>query len=242
MKKIHFILVCVLVSFIFSEAPILLITKTRGSVKTKASMESIIFLNARINRPIYDNNVIKTKSNSFVKMKYLDGRSTISTFSNSEILVYGIVEDMNNKSIDLIKGIVKVDVNKELDNKFKLKTPNLELSCNECSFWAISDMKKGDSFYHVSGMMSIINLFDSTVTQLINDTTIIFLNNIGLEKLQTTISEKEYLESLLINVDEFPDKSDQSIENAELTSNNELVIKLKNAQNIERKIYLTYTK
>ena len=75
---------------------------------------------------------------------------------------------MNNKSIDLIKGIVKVDVNKELDNKFKLKTPNLELSCNECSFWAISDMKKGDSFYHISGMMNITNLFD-TEYELIQD-------------------------------------------------------------------------
>ena len=243
MKKIYFISICILVSFVFSTAPISLLTKTRGSVKTKTSMESIIFTKARINKPIFDNNVIKTKSNSFFKMKYLDGRSTISTFSNSEISVYGIVDgDINNKTIDLINGIVKVEVNEEFNKKFKLITSNSELSCNECSYWAISDVEKGDSFFHISGMVNIVNLFDSTATQLFNDTTVISLSNVGLEKLQTTINEKEYLESLLINVDEFSDQSNQNIENTKISSNNELVIKLKNAQNIERKIYLTYTK
>ena len=233
----------ILVSFVFSEVPLSLITKTRGSVKTKVSMESTFFSNAKINKPIFNNNVIKTKSNSFLKMKYLDGKSIISTFSNSEISVHGIIDgDINNKSIDLINGIIKVDIHKEYDKRFKLKTPNAELFCNECSFWAISDVEKGDYFHHVSGIVRIINLFDSTATELINDTTFFSLNNIGLEKIQTTITEKKYLESLLMNVDEFFEKSDQNIKNKKVFNNNELVIKLKNAQNIERKIYLTYTK
>ena len=41
------------------------------------------------------------------------------SFSNSEISVYGIVNgDINNKTIDLINGIVKVEVNEQFDKKF----------------------------------------------------------------------------------------------------------------------------
>ena len=114
--------------------------------------------------------------------------------------------------------------------------------CNDCSFWILSDIEKGDTFYHTSGNAIITNLFNKTQSKLINDSTIVSFNIIGLEKLKTNANERKYLESLLLDADESIEQSGKLIKSSEVISNNVLEIRLKNAQNIERKIYLTFTK
>ena len=115
-----------------------------------------------------------------------------------------------------------------------LKTNFSELTCNNCSFWVFSD-NNGDSFIPIRGNASVKNLIDIKIMNLVQDSIIFSCST--LQNEITSIEEKTKLNSLLINFDEMAKE-----ENEELTINNKLEIRLKNIRNIERIIYLNYSK
>tara|TARA_Y100000590_G_scaffold275353_1_gene309128 strand:+ start:56 stop:760 length:705 start_codon:yes stop_codon:yes gene_type:complete len=229
------ILIIILLSSLFSVEPISLIVKKRGNVKVKSSEKSLIFLNVKMNKALFSGNIIKTNKNSFAKIKYLDGRATILTFSKTEFSI----EEIFGKKINLINGILKVDIKNDDNSEFKLLTPFSELSCSSCSFWIISELEKGDSFYNINGDAIVKNLIDLEQLRIIQDSTLFSSNTMGLESAITKIEEKKYLESMLINFDEFSKEENLYLDT--LLSKNILEIRLINAQNIQKKIYLNYT-
>lgn len=229
------ILLLLLLSSLFSVEPISLIVKKRGNVKVKSSEKSLIFLNVKMNKALFSGNIIKTNKNSFAKIKYLDGRATILTFSKTEFSI----EEIFGKKINLINGILKVDIKNDDNSEFKLLTPFSELSCSSCSFWIISELEKGDSFYNINGDAIVKNLIDLEQLRIIQDSTLFSSNTMGLESAITKIEEKKYLESMLINFDEFSKEGNLYLDT--LLSKNILEIRLINAQNIQKKIYLNYT-
>ena len=238
MKK-NSLLIIFLLSSLFSVEPISLIVKKRGNVKFKSSEKSLIFLNVKMNKALFSGNIIKTNKNSFAKIKYLDGRTTILAFSKTEFSIEGVSDEKINKKINLINGVLKVDIESDDDIEFKLFTPFSELSCSSCSFWIISELEKGDSFYKINGDAIVKNLIDLEQLSIIQDSTLFSSNTIGLEYSITKIEEKKYLESMLINFDEFSKEGNLYLDS--LLSRNILEIRLKNAQNIQKKIYLNYT-
>ena len=134
---------------------------------------------------------------------------------------------------------MKVDIENDDNSEFKLLTPFSELSCSSCSFWIISELEKGDSFYNINGDAIVKNLIDLEQLRIIQDSTLFSSNTMGLESAITKIEEKKYLESMLINFDEFSKEENLYLDT--LLSKNILEIRLINAQNIQKKIYLNYT-
>ena len=238
MKK-NSLLIIFLLSSLFSIEPISLIVKKRGNIKFKSSEKSLIFLNVKMNKALFSGNIIKTNNNSFTKIKYLDGLATILSFSKTEFSIEGMFDQKINKKINLINGILKIDIKNDDDGEFRLLTPFSELSCSNCSFWIISELEKGDSFYNISGDVIVKNLINLDELNVIQDSTLFSSNTMGLEYSITKIEEKKYLESLLINFDEFSREKNSYLDS--LLSRNILEIRLKNAQNIEKIFYLNYT-
>ena len=232
------ILLIILFSSLFSIDPVSLIVKTRGNVKVKSSEKSLIFLNVKMNNALFSGNIIKTNKNSFAKIKYLDGRATILTFSKTEFSIEEIIDEKINKKINLINGILKIDIENYDNGEFKLFTPFSELSCSSCSFWIISELEKGDSFYNLNGDAIVKNLIDLEELSIIQDSTLFSSNTMGLEYSITKMEDKKYLESMLINFDEFSKEKNSYLDS--LLSRNTLEIRLKNAQNIQKKFYLNY--
>ena len=237
-------------SSIFADEPIALITKLRGNSKYKIPSESKFRSNAQINTPIFHGNIIKTKAKSFSQVVYLDDRSTVSAYSKTEVTINGTIESrMIDKQVDVMTGILKVKIFNQIISEFKLTTPHSELTCNECAFWVICDKEEGDRFYKISGNVLVKNPSMDETLELVNDSTIISLKGTKMELTQTPITHRKYLESLMIEVDEIPGKSDEELamrrkiedQPPEATSHI-LEIRLKNALNIERKIILTYIK
>ena len=236
-----------MVTWLCANEPIALITKSRGNVKYNLSMDDKFNSRVRVNTPLFNGNGIKTKSNSFTKVVYLDDRSTIYVYPKTEIAINGmIISRMINKWVDITSGIVRIQVFNPLTSEFKLTTPHSELRCSSCDFWVISNMEKGDIFYKISGNALITNLSMSETRELLNDSTITSLNNTEMKISNISSIESKYLEELEFNAGESSRKSDEefvminSITNH--TSSNILEIKLKNSLNIERKIVLTYSK
>ena len=157
--QILFIFIYLFFSSLSADEPIALVTKSRGNAKYKISSESKFHTNAEVNTPIFDGNGIKTKAKSFAKIVYLDDRSTVSVFPQTEIIIHGTIDKrMINKQVKVTVGILKVMVFSQISSKFKLTTPYSELTCHECEFWVLSDAKKGDRIYKISGDVRATNL------------------------------------------------------------------------------------
>ena len=197
-----------------------------------------------MNSPIFSETQIRTEDKAFAKVVFLDDGTSISIYSGSEIIIKGKIDKrMISKQIELITGIITVNVTNQVLEEFKLVTSNSELSCTECGFWVLSNPLTGDKFIKESGNISIWNPSLNRTSVLVSDTTLISLINEEFQIFETPVTDIKYLESLMLEVDERDlqyEKEDTDEQSLEIITN-VVVIKLKNAANVERKIILTYT-
>ena len=227
--------------------PIALVSKLRGSVKQKLFSDKKYRTKVQVNSPIYHETELKTYGKAFAKVVYLDDGTSISIYPESEIKIIGTVENrIINKQVDLKTGIIQVNIIKQALGKFKLTTPHSELNCEKCSFWIISDEENGDKFYKGDGSAVVYNPSLDKSMELAIDSTFVSKKDMLIEKNQSTVTEIRYLELLLLDADEQRPEIDIKIEENISTQDssvtrNVVVIKLKNAANIERELILTYT-
>ena len=226
--------------------PVALVSKLRGSVRQKIFSAKKYRTKVQVNSPIFHETELKTNSKAFVKVVYLDDGTSISIYPETEIKINGTVENrIINKQVELKSGIIQVDIIKQALGKFTLTTPHSELNCEKCSFWVISDEENGDQFYKEDGFAVVNNPTMDKSMKLSVDSTIVSKKDMLFEKNQSKVIEIKFLELLMLDADENPPEIDLEMEENILIkesspTRNVVVIKLKNAANIERELILTY--
>ncbi len=234
----------IILQLFWANEPIAVISKIRGNVQLKLISDNKIKSKTRVNSPIFSETQIRTEDKAFAKVVFLDDGTSISIYSRSEIIIKGKIDKrMISKQIELITGIITVNVTNQILEELKLVTPNSELSCTECGFWVLSNPLTGDKFIKESGNISIWNPSLNRTSVLVSDNTLISLINEEFQIFETSVSDIKYLESLMLEVDERDlqyEKENMDEQSLEIITN-VVVIKLKNAANVERKIILTYT-
>ena len=248
MKKYFNLLIFIfLYQLSWANEPVAIISKLRGSVKQKIFSAKKYRTKVQVNSPIFHETELKTKSKAFAKVVYLDDGTSISIYPETEIKIIGTVENrIINKQVELKSGIIQVNIIKQALGKFKLITPHSELSCEICSFWIISDEENGDQFYKKDGLAVVNNPTLDKSLKLAVDSTLVSIKDMLIEKNQSTVTEIKYLELLLLDADEQPPEIDMEMDENISTQESStirsvVVIKLKNAANIERELILTYT-
>ena len=248
MKKYFNLLIFIfLYQLSWANEPVAIISKLRGSVKQKIFSAKKYRTKVQVNSPIFHETELKTKSKAFAKVVYLDDGTSISIYPETEIKIIGTVENrIINKQVELKSGIIQVNIIKQALGKFKLITPHSELSCEICSFWIISDEENGDQFYKKDGLAVVNNPTLDKSLKLAVDSTLVSIKDMLIEKNQSTVTEIKYLELLLLDADEQPPEIDMEMDENISTQESSpirsvVVIKLKNAGNIERELILTYT-
>ncbi len=229
---------------IMANEPIAVVSKVRGKVQHKMLGDNVYKSNTRVNSPIFLESQILTEDKAFTKVVFLDDGTSISMYSDSEIIIKGEIDKrMISKQIEFITGIITVNVTNQLLGEFKLVTPNSELTCTECGFWLLSNPLTGDKFIKESGDISIWNPSMNRTEELVPDTTLISFINKEFQKYETPVADIKYLESLMLEVDERTLQYKKEGEEDSLLEKvtNVVVIKLKNAANVEREIILTYS-
>jgi len=236
--------IIIILHLILANEPIAVVSKIRGNVQHKLMDDNKYKSKTRVNSPIFSETQIRTEDKAFAKVVFLDDGTSISIYSRSEIIIKGKIDKrMISKQIELITGIITVNVTNQVLEELKLVTPNSELSCTECGFWVLSNPLTGDKFIKESGNISIWNPSLNRTSVLVSDTTLISLINEEFQIFETSVTDIKYLESLMLEVDERNlqyEKEDTDDPSLEIITN-VVVIKLKNAANVERKIILTYT-
>ena len=226
--------------------PVALVSKLRGSVKQKIFSAKKYRTKVQVNSPIFHETELKTNSKAFAKVVYLDDGTSISIYPETEIKINGTVENrIINKQVELKSGIIQVNIIKQALGKFKLTTPHSELNCEKCSFWVISNEENGDQFYKEDGFAVVNNPTLDKSMKLEVDSTLVSKKDMLFEKNQSKVIEIKFLELLMLDADEKPPEIDLEMEENILIkesspTRNVVVIKLKNAANIERELILTY--
>jgi hypothetical protein len=236
--------IIIILHLILANEPIAVVSKIRGNVQHKLISDNKYKSKTRVNSPIFSETQVRTEDKAFAKVVFLDDGTSISIYSGSEIIIKGKIDNrMISKHIELITGIITVNVTNQVLEELKLVTPNSELSCTECGFWVLSNPLTGDKFIKESGNISIWNPSLNRTSVLVSDTTLISLINEEFQIFETPVRDIKYLELLMLEVDERDlqyEKENMDDPSLEIITN-VVVIKLKNAANVERKIILTYT-
>ena len=234
-----------ILQLLLANEPIAVVSKIRGKVKLKMSDDEMYKTKLLVNTPIELESQIRTDNKAFVKLIFLDDGTSIAMYSDSEIKIRGNVEKrMISKQIELTSGIINIQVEKQSLGEFSLVTPNSELTCSECKFWVVLDPLTGDELIKENGDISIWNPSLNRKSELAIDTTLVSLIDNEFEQFKTPITDIKYLESLMLEVDEYVKKSkkDEVEEVSSEIISNVVVIKLKNAANVEKKLIFTYDK
>ena len=244
--KLHLLILLIfsLQQWMLAAEPIALISKLRGTVKHKMASDIKYRSKMELNTSILSDSQIQTKNKAFLKVVYLDDGTSISMYPDTEIIIKGTIENrMIFKQVDLFKGIIRVNVTNQMSKTFRLITPYSELTCTECSFWIISEESDGDQFINESGDSQVWNPSINKTRELNSDSTLVSKNKIEFDKFKTSIADVKFIESLMLNADEkyLQYKKENHKEKTSEMNTNIVVIKLKNAANIEREIVVTYT-
>ena len=244
--KLHIfiLLIFFLQQWTWAAEPIALISKLRGTVKHKMDSDIQYRSKTQLNTSILSDSQIQTKNKAFSKVVYLDDGTSISMYPNTEIIIKGAIENrMIFKQVDLFQGIIRMNVTNQTSKEFKLTTPYSELTCRECSFWIISHESNGDQFIKESGDALVLNSSIKRTRKLVSDTTLVSQKEVEFDQFETPIADIKFIESLMLDADEksLQYKKENPEANTSETITNIVVIKLKNAANIEREIVVTYT-
>jgi len=234
-----------ILQLLLANEPIAVVSKARGKVNHKMINDKKYKSKLLVNTPISLESQIRTDNKSFVKLIFLDDGTSIAMYSGSEIIIKGNVEKrMISKEIELISGIININVTRQMLGEFTLVTPNSELTCTECKFWILFDPLTGDELIKESGNISILNPSLNRSSKLVMDTTLISLIDNEFQQFGTPVEDIRYLELLMLEADErvIQYKKDELEEVSSETTSHVVVIKLKNAINVERKLVLTYNK
>ena len=244
--KLHLLILLIffLQQWMLAAEPIALISKLRGTVKHKMASDIQYRSKTQLNTSILSDSQIQTKNKAFSKVVYLDDGTSISMYPDTEIIIKGAIENrMIFKQVDLFQGIIRMNVTNQTSKEFKLTTPYSELTCRECSFWIISHESNGDQFIKESGDALVLNSSIKRTRKLVSDSTLVSQKKVEFDQFETPIADIKFIESLMLDADEksLQYKKENPEANTSETITNIVVIKLKNAANIEREIVVTYT-
>ena len=161
-----FIICLILFSFLFSEQSLAIVTKSNGNVAYKNYLKKEFINTLNAGSELFNNDLVRTGSDGFVKFTYLDDGTTIKINKDSELYIRGQVSNKNiNKRINMSNGLIKLDVSKQNQDEFVIITPTSVASVKGTSF--ILDSKEdGDNFYGYEGVVEVLNKESNQVVKL----------------------------------------------------------------------------
>ena len=236
--KYKFLLSLVFVSFLINKETLAIVTKSSGDVKYKNYLSNEFSNELKMGSQLFNNDLIVTDSDGFVKFSYLDDGTTIKIHHDSELYVRGQINKKSiSKRINMSNGLLKLDVSKQNDDEFMVITPTSVASVKGTSF-ILESNEDGDSFFGYEGTVEIRNKESNKIVKLSKNLKVTSTNDGSINSEIVTPVDINPIE-IFIEMDE----EEQPVENyfideAEII--NELIIKVYNSDGEEREIIIKY--
>lgn len=236
--KYKFLLSLVFVSFLINKETLAIVTKSSGDVKYKNYLSNEFSNELKMGSQLFNNDLIVTDSDGFVKFSYLDDGTTIKIHHDSELYVRGQINKKSiSKRINMSNGLLKLDVSKQNDDEFMVITPTSVASVKGTSF-ILESNEDGDSFFGYEGTVEIRNKESNKIVKLSKNLKVTSTNDGSINSEIVTPIDINPIE-IFIEMDE----EEQPVENYFIDETeiiNELIIKVYNSDGEEREIIIKY--
>ena len=234
-----------LFGFLFSEQSLAIVTKSNGNVSYKNYLKKE-FINAlNAGSELFNNDLVRTGSDGFVKFTYLDDGTTIKINKDSELYIRGQVSNKNiNKRINMSNGLIKLDVSKQNQDEFVIITPTSVASVKGTSF--ILDSKEdGDNFYGYEGVVEVLNKESNQVVRLSKNLKIVSKPDGVINSEIITQQDANILDSFVeleedVEIEQQQNESDEQGVDENSPQTNELRIKVLTPSGEEKTIIIKY--
>ena len=234
-----------LFSFIFSEKSLAIVTKSNGNVSYKNYLKKEFINTLNAGSELFNNDLVRTGSDGFVKFTYLDDGTTIKINKDSELYIRGQVSNKNiNKRINMSNGLIKLDVSKQNQDEFVIITPTSVASVKGTSF--ILDSKEdGDNFYGYEGVVEVLNKESNQVVRLSKNLKIVSKPDGVINSEIITQQDANILDSFVeleedVEIEQQQNESDEQGADENLPQTNELRIKVLTPSGEEKTIIIKY--
>ena len=230
----------ILLSSLFSQVGLAIVTKSVGDVEYKYYLDTDFSTSIKPGTQLFNNDLIKTGSDGFVKFSYLDDGTTIKIHKDTELYIRGQVNKQSiSKRINMSNGMLKLDVSKQTEDEFKIITPTSVASVKGTSF-ILETNDEGDKFFGFEGIVEVLNKESNQIIKLSKNLKVLSSPDGSINSEVITPLDTELLDSFSTfeeepQLDEF---SIDEINNIETTK--ELRIKVYNSDGIEKIIIIKY--
>tara|TARA_B100001996_G_C18594731_1_gene567427 strand:+ start:272 stop:1039 length:768 start_codon:yes stop_codon:yes gene_type:complete len=234
-----------LFGFLFSEQSLAIVTKSNGNVSYKNYLKKEFINTLNAGSELFNNDLVRTGSDGFVKFTYLDDGTTIKINKDSELYIRGQVSNKNiNKRINMSNGLIKLDVSKQNQDEFVIITPTSVASVKGTSF--ILDSKEdGDNFYGYEGVVEVLNKESNQVVRLSKNIKIVSKPDGVINSEIITQQDANVLDSFVeleedVEIEQQQNESDAQEADDDSPQMNELRIKVLTPSGEEKTIIIKY--
>ena len=137
--------------------PIAIATKAMGTVEINKNAKPG-YISLKAGTILEDGDGIRTGSDGFVLLIFIDDKSQLKVKGDSEVTISGKkIASAISKNVRMDNGTVRAQVNKQRKGEFVIQSTTSVASVKGTDFWFIANSEEGDM---VIGLEGIVNLFN----------------------------------------------------------------------------------
>ena len=138
--------------------PIAIATKAMGTVEINKNAQSG-YISLKAGTILEDGDGIRTGSDGFVLLIFIDDKSQLKVKGDSEVTISGKkIASAISKNVRMDNGTVRAEVNKQRKGEFVIQSTTSVASVKGTDFWFIANSEVGDMIIGIEGIVDLFNV------------------------------------------------------------------------------------
>ena len=138
--------------------PIAIATKAMGTVEINKNAQPG-YISLKAGTILEDGDGIRTGSDGFVLLIFIDDKSQLKVKGDSEVTISGKkIASAISKNVRMDNGTVRAEVNKQRKGEFVIQSTTSVASVKGTDFWFIANSEEGDMVIGLEGIVDLFNV------------------------------------------------------------------------------------
>ena len=138
--------------------PIAIATKAMGTVEINKNAQPG-YISLKAGTILEDGDGIRTGSDGFVLLIFIDDKSQLKVKGDSEVTISGKkIASAISKNVRMDNGTVRAEVNKQRKGVFVIQSTTSVASVKGTDFWFIANSEVGDMIIGLEGIVDLFNV------------------------------------------------------------------------------------
>jgi len=138
--------------------PIAIATKAMGTVEINKNAQPG-YISLKAGTILEDGDGIRTGSDGFVLLIFIDDKSQLKVKGDSEVSISGKkISSAISKNVRMDNGTVRAEVNKQRKGEFVIQSTTSVASVKGTDFWFIANSEVGDMIIGLEGIVDLFNV------------------------------------------------------------------------------------